>query len=90
MQFPSFLFVLISCGTENFSDGLKLRAGVYFVDTLPRTHNGKLMRNKATKMAEEKFIIAMGNDPDVRNHLFDISVGYRKLISQITLNNDKM
>lgn len=55
------------------------------MDSLPRTHNGKLVRNKATKMAEEMFEMAKENDHDVREYLLDISVGYRKLIPHLLL-----
>lgn len=77
----NFLLIFISCQTENFANGLRLRAGVYFVDSLPRTHNGKLIRNKITQMAAEMFKVAKENDPDIQKCLSEIPEEYKRLIT---------
>ena len=66
---------------ENFSNGLRLRGGVHFVDSLPKTHNGKFLRNKITEMAEKMFKVAKENDRDIEKYLSDIPDEYRKLIT---------
>lgn len=37
---------------ENLSDYKQLRAGVHFIDALPRTANGKVKRQELKKLAE--------------------------------------
>lgn len=46
----SFLFDL-----DHFSDHYKLRGGVYFVDALPLTPSGKVLRKAVKEMAIELF-----------------------------------
>lgn len=65
---------------ENFPNGLKLRAGIYFVDAIPKTPTGKFSRKKVTELAEQHFKMAKQNDPDVQQHLLDISEEYRRMI----------
>lgn len=40
---------------DNFDDSHKLRGGVYFVDELPLTPSGKIVRRLARGIAEKKF-----------------------------------
>lgn len=40
---------------DNFDDSCKLRGGVYFVDDLPSTPSGKVIRRLAKGIAEKEF-----------------------------------
>lgn len=40
---------------ERLSDGKRLRGGVYFVDKLPTTYSGKVLRRKAKEVATEAY-----------------------------------
>lgn len=75
MQFSIFFSVL-----ENFPSRLKLRGGVYFVDALPRTKNGKLLRKEITDVATEMFRAIMDTDADIQLHLAEIPEEFRKLV----------
>lgn len=41
--------------TDKFDDSHKLRGGVYFVDELPSTPSGKIIRRLAKGIAEKEF-----------------------------------
>lgn len=56
------------------------RGGVYFVDSLPRTKNGKLLRKEITDVATELFQSIMDTDADIQAHLSEIPTEFRKLI----------
>lgn len=66
--------------TEHFPDGLKLRGGVYFVDSLPKTHSGKFIRKEITDAIEYMFNAAKENDPQIQQYFSDISDDYKRLI----------
>lgn len=68
------------CIIENFADGLKLRGGVYFVDSIPKTPTGKFVRKQATEIATKLFETAKNTDKDVRQYLLDIPENFRKII----------
>lgn len=72
-----FEFILM---IENFPDRSKLRGGVYFVDSLPKTHNGKMIRKEITDLATAKFTSAKSNDPDLQSYLSDFPDEFRRLI----------
>lgn len=59
---------------------MKLRGGVYFVDSLPRTKNGKLLRKEITDIATEMFRAIMDTDADIQSHLSEIPLEFRKLV----------
>lgn len=65
---------------ENFPSRLKLRGGVYFVDSLPRTKNGKLRRKEITDIATELFRATMDTDPQIQLHLSEIPSEFRNLV----------
>lgn len=46
MIFSHFINIL-----DHFADYYKLRGGVYFVDSLPTTPSGKILRRKVKEMA---------------------------------------
>lgn len=73
--FRSFVF-----DAENFSNPSKLRGGIYFVDSLPKTHNGKLIRKKITQIATEMFRKIQDTDPDIQLFLSDIPEEFRMFI----------
>lgn len=73
-------FHLLIRYVEKFPEGLQLRGGIYFVDSIPKTHNGKFKRNKIVKMAEEMFKAAIKSDRDIQRYLSDIPNEYKKLI----------
>lgn len=43
------------CFADHFNDSYKLRGGVYFVDSLPSTPSGKVIRRLAKSIAEKEF-----------------------------------
>lgn len=45
------------CCIENFSDDKHLRGGVYFINTIPRTENGKIQRSLVQQFAVEQYLI---------------------------------
>lgn len=57
-----------------------LRAGVYFVESLPKTGSGKLVRREITKMATEMFEKAKRNDPNIQSYFLDIALEFRNII----------
>ena len=61
-----------------------LRGGVYFVDSLPKTPSGKVIRGKVTELATEIFHKAGINDPDIQSYIADIPEYVRKLICRNT------
>lgn len=65
---------------EKFPSRSRLRGGVYFVDSLPNTHSGKLIRRKITEIATDMFKAAKSSDPDVQSYLREIPEEFRKLI----------
>lgn len=65
---------------DNFPNRYKLRAGVYFVDSIPKTHTGKHIRGQATKLATQLFDKLKENDPVIKLFLSDIPEQFRKLI----------
>lgn len=81
MIFFLIAFISVFVFTENFANGLRLRGGVYFVDSLPKTHTGKLIRKKITEMTEKLFKMTKQTDPDIQKYLSEIPDEYKKLIS---------
>lgn len=78
---PSFdLSHLFHFDSEHFPSRSRLRGGVYLVESLPTTHNGKLIRRQITELATEMFKTAKENDPDIQSYLKDIPEEFRKLI----------
>lgn len=73
-NFPFFI------PTDHFPKRLWLRAGVYFVESFPKTGSGKLMRGEITKIVREMFENVKQNDPDIRSYVSDIPEAFRKLI----------
>lgn len=73
-------YCLIFLLLENFPTGLHLRAGIYFVDSLPKTHSGKFIRKEITEMLKKMFIAAKENDPLIQSYLSDIPDNYKRLI----------
>lgn len=71
---------LRSFQTENFPNGLKLRGGVYFVDSLPKTHSGKFIRKEITHMLKKLFDELKSSDPLIQSYLSDIPDDYKRLI----------
>lgn len=71
-----------SPSTDKFPNQARLRGGVYFVEALAKTHNGKLLRRENTKVAEKLFERALKNDADVQAHLAVIPNDYRKMIDE--------
>lgn len=65
---------------ENFPNGLKLRGGVYFVDSLPKTPSGKYIRKEITEMLKKMFNATKENDPLIQSYLSDIPDNYKRLI----------
>lgn len=43
------------CVEQRLSDAKRLRGGVYFVESLPVTHSGKVLRRRVAEMAAEMF-----------------------------------
>ncbi|XP_031635418.1 4-coumarate--CoA ligase-like 7 [Contarinia nasturtii] len=58
-----------------------LRGGVYFVDSLPKTPSGKIIRRKVAELATEIFHKRGINDPDIQAYIADIPEEYHKLIA---------
>lgn len=71
-----FTFIIV----ETFPKRSRLRGGVYFVDSLEKNLNGKLMRKTVTEMATALFKAAKNNDPDIQSYLQDIPEEFRKMI----------
>lgn len=65
---------------DNFPRRLWLRAGVYFVESLPKTGTGKLVRREIIKIATKLYEEAKHNDPDIQSYASDIPEAFRKLI----------
>ena len=65
---------------ENFPNGLKLRGGVYFVDSLPKTPSAKFIRKEITDTVKKLFNAAKESDPLIQSYLSDIPDEYRRLI----------
>lgn len=63
-----------------FADNLKLRGGVYFVDSLSKTDTGKFRQRDITKLAAELFSRAKISDPDIQSYLLDIPEEFRTII----------
>lgn len=74
---------------EHFSDRLKLRGGVYFTESLPKTMTGKLRREAVTQMAANMFREAIRSDPNIKSFLDDIPEQAMKLMEQ-SLDLDKL
>lgn len=66
--------------SDKFPNRSKLRAGVYFVDALPKTNSGKPMRPKIIAMAAELFKTAKQKDSVVKSFLSDVPVEFHHLI----------
>lgn len=79
MHYLSHFFHILF-GIENFSDPSKLRGGIYFVESLPKTHNGKLIRKGITQLATEMFKATKDTDPDIHFYLSDIPEEFRMFI----------
>lgn len=86
MEMPFDSFVLnqqsfnLSSKLDKFPNRSKLRAGVHFVDALPKTNSGKPMRTKVIEMAAELFAEAKQTDPVVKYFLSDIPADFQHLI----------
>lgn len=76
----AFYNFLVSLKKENFPNGLKLRAGVYFVDSLPKTPSGKFIRKQITDVIQKLFNAAKDSDPILQGYLSDIPDDYKRLI----------
>lgn len=75
------MFQLNLCAyLEHFPNQTRLRAGVYFVDSLPKTSNGKLVHREITKLASEMFDVAKQSDPEIQSYFSDIPAEFEKLI----------
>lgn len=59
-----------------------LRGGVYFVDSLPKTPSGKIIRRKVAEYATELFHKSGINDPLIKSYISDIPEVVRKLINR--------
>lgn len=70
--------ILFSAG--NFPNRAKPRGGVYFVDKLPKNHNGKLIRSEISHYATEQFRTARENDAELQSYLADIPEEFRAII----------
>lgn len=75
--------------SEKFSDRLKLRGGVYFTESLPKTKTGKLRREAITKLAADMFKAAIHTDPDIQSYLTDIPSQSMKLMEQNLINSER-
>lgn len=75
-----FLLDKIIVITDKCSEPERLRGGIYFVDSLFKTHNGKLDRIQIRKQAAYLFYKAQNSDPDIQTLLNDFPEDYRKLI----------
>lgn len=74
-QFSNFLL-----NTERFPNRSKLHGGIYFVNSLPKSPSGKLLRRMVTEQTMKLFREAKGNDKDLQSHPSDIPEEYRKHI----------
>lgn len=72
----SIVYLLI----ENFPNGLKLRGGVYFVDSLPKTNSGKYIRKEITDTVKGMFNATKDTDPLLKSYLSDIPDDYKRLV----------
>lgn len=83
--------IINSLKLDNFPDRAKLRGGVYFVESIPKTPIGKIQRTKAIEQAVKLFREAKENDIDVQSYLSEISHEFRTLIqiSVLTCNIKK-
>lgn len=63
-------------------NGLKLRGGVYFVDSdsIPKTNSGKYIRKEITDTVKRMFNATRENDPLLQSYLSDIPDEYKQLI----------
>ena len=66
--------------TDNFPNRAKPRGGIYFMDKLPKTHNGKLIRKEITKYATQQFRSARENDAELQSYLANIPEEFREII----------
>lgn len=66
-----------------------MRGGVYFVDSLPRTKNGKLRRKEITDIATELFRTTMDTDAQIQLHLSEIPQEFRNLVD-LSRNEDNV
>lgn len=66
--------------SDHFPKRLWLRAGIYFVESLPKTGSGKLVRREIAKVAIKMFEEAKESDPNIRSYVSDIPEAFRKLI----------
>lgn len=68
---------------------MKLRGGVYFVDSLPRTKSGKLRRKEITDIATKLFHATMHMDAQIQLHLSEIPSEFRNLV-ELSKNDDNV
>lgn len=74
-------FVFLFVNSETLPKRSWLRGGVYFVDSLSKTNNGKLLRREITKIASKMFREAkQNNDPEIESYLSDLPIEFRQLI----------
>lgn len=76
----NLFYYIRSNKTAKFADNLKLRGGVYFVDSLSKTDTGKFRQKDITKLASELFARAKTTDPDIQSYLLDIPEEFRSII----------
>lgn len=70
-------------GLDKFPDRSWLRGGVYFVESLAKTHNGKVVKREVTQLAQKLFERALKtNDEMVLASLSVIPDEYRRLINE--------
>lgn len=66
---------------DHFPQRSRLRAGVYFMDSLPKLPSGKPDRRKIIELATNLFQTAKDNDLTIKSFLSDdIPEEFRKLI----------
>lgn len=65
---------------DHFPDRAKPRGGVYFMNELPKNHNGKLIRREITKYATQQFRIARKNDAELETFFVDFPKEFRDIV----------
>lgn len=75
-----FVFEIILFIIDKVPSHSKLRGGVYIVDSLPKTHNGKIVRRTILEKTTKMFEAIKNIDLDIQSYLQDIPDEFRKLI----------
>lgn len=66
--------------TEKYSSRSRLGGGIHFVDSMPKTNSGKVIRREVMEMASEFFKTARNTDPHIQSYLQEIPEDFRDLI----------